>query len=586
MARVAMVEPVVVVGNPVGARLALHTAERCLATVPQVVVADSDIARVSLDVDGSIALFLVGVAAGLSVEHVKVVHPDVLIVGIDADGIVHAEHVGEVAQLNAGGIADEEAEACGDSIVANALDGDIEGRVGTLAFHLNALGRAEELIAVGCCYSAYDADGQRTGLKTFLIAVDNVLQAGEGLCGALAVLDNVERDGLGIILGDVYDTCIALERAVVVVGTHTLGPALMGKARTVVGLDTDGCSLVGSGSHLCPIGIYGHYLECIVGGLDQSHHVGPPIGAVVAHQLGIDERIVGVVAALHIDMIGPGSIEGVELHIGGLHPAAGLGDTHLAIGIVERAVVALGGLTERDVADGALVGVGASSLTDSDRLVVDIDAGHLGRIVVFLLAAHGDDHLIAGCAGKGGMVGHRRCWRVVATTGVAVAIGLLHLDAIDIHATRHGERHVAVSSHRTHAGDTGCAHAGAVELARYGGNILDIDATGHVFARRHINDRNLMAGLQTGNGDGAATHPHAFVLDVGSEVAARAFGDGNEQALGILQFGAIGHDSLSMKRLHIAPAVVIVGVEQPVATLVGSQILLVDSIEREEIPRL
>jgi len=41
-----------------------------------------------------------------------------------------------------------------------------------------------------------------------------------------------------------------------------------------------------------------------------------------------------------------------------------------------------------------------------------------------------------------------------------------------------------------------------------------------------------------------------------------------------------------MKRLHIAPAVVIVGVEQPVATLVGSQVLLVDSIEREEIPRL
>ena len=315
MARVAMVKPVVVVGNPVGTRLALHTAQRGFSTVPQVVVADSDIARVSLDVDGSIALFLVGVAAGLSVEHVKVVHPDVLIVGIDADGIVHAEHVGEVAQLNAGRIADEEAEACGDSIVANALDGDIEGRIGTLSFYLNAFGRTEELIAVGSCYSAYDADGQRTGLKTFLIAVDNVLQAGEGLGGALAVLDNVECDGLGIILGDVYDTCVALERTVVVVGTHTLGPALMGKARTVVGLDTDGCSLVGSGSHLCPIGIYGHYLECIVGGLDQSHHIGPSIGAVVAHQLGIDKRIVGVVAALHIDMIGLGSIEGGELHI-------------------------------------------------------------------------------------------------------------------------------------------------------------------------------------------------------------------------------------------------------------------------------
>ena len=139
MARVAMVKPVVVVGNPVGTRLALHTAQRGFSTVPQVVVADSDIARVSLDVDGSIALFLVGIAAGLSVEHVKVVHPDVLIVGIDADGIVHTEHVGEVAQLNAGGIADEEAEACGDSIVANALDGDVEGRVGTLSFYLNAL---------------------------------------------------------------------------------------------------------------------------------------------------------------------------------------------------------------------------------------------------------------------------------------------------------------------------------------------------------------------------------------------------------------------------------------------------------------
>ena len=140
VARVAMVEPVMVVGHPAVGSLTLHTTERALAVVVEVVVAYCDMARLTLDVDGSVALSLVSVATSAAIEEVHVVNPYIVIVSIERNCIVFANHIGEVAQLNALGVTDEESETVSGGIEADTLDSDVHVGRTTLAFDLNTLG--------------------------------------------------------------------------------------------------------------------------------------------------------------------------------------------------------------------------------------------------------------------------------------------------------------------------------------------------------------------------------------------------------------------------------------------------------------
>ena len=104
MARVRVVKPVVVVRDVVRTTLRLHTEHVRLAGIPETVVRNGDIFRVALHVGGSVALGVVA-AAVLAIELVGMVNPDVRIVGIERDAIVHATHDAEVAELYALGVA-------------------------------------------------------------------------------------------------------------------------------------------------------------------------------------------------------------------------------------------------------------------------------------------------------------------------------------------------------------------------------------------------------------------------------------------------------------------------------------------------
>ena len=86
-----MVEPVVVVRDIVGARLALHAEHVGLAGVPIAVVRHGDVLRVTLHVHLAVTLVVVA-ATMLAVEHIHVVNPDVRVVGIEGDAVVHATH--------------------------------------------------------------------------------------------------------------------------------------------------------------------------------------------------------------------------------------------------------------------------------------------------------------------------------------------------------------------------------------------------------------------------------------------------------------------------------------------------------------
>ena len=179
MAGVGVVEPVVVVADVVGTALALHAEHVGLAGVPEAAVADGDELGVGLQVDGTVAFGMVA-AAVRTVEKVRMVQPDVGVVGVERDAVVHAAHDADVTHLDAPGIAYEEAEAFDGSIVANALDGDVEFAVGLFAFDLESLARTTDLVEVVLGDKANETEGDRGGVVALLVGVDDGLYACAG----------------------------------------------------------------------------------------------------------------------------------------------------------------------------------------------------------------------------------------------------------------------------------------------------------------------------------------------------------------------------------------------------------------------
>ena len=207
----------------------------------------------------------------------------------------------------------------------------------------------------------------------------------------------------------------------------------MGIARTVVVLHDEPCSLVGSVGHFCAFSIGGDHLHRIVAGR-QTYHVGTSVGAIVAHQLGINLGVVGKLSALHIDIIRGSPFEELELHVGRLQPTLGLADFHLACRIGVSPLVALfhrNTLGEADV--GHLVGKGIAvvALVDLHVRAVNVDAGKVGSIVIALGLVVQGQHSLA----LDGALCHRE---VVAGRlfGLRVLARSCHLDAIDVHAAR------------------------------------------------------------------------------------------------------------------------------------------------------
>ena len=75
-------------------------------------------------------------AAVLAIELVSMVNPDVRVVCIKRDAIVHATHDGKITELNTLRVAYEEAEALDGRIVTNSLKGHVHLRVGLTALDL------------------------------------------------------------------------------------------------------------------------------------------------------------------------------------------------------------------------------------------------------------------------------------------------------------------------------------------------------------------------------------------------------------------------------------------------------------------
>ena len=380
MARVGVVEPVVVVRDVVGAALALHAEHVGLAGVPEAVVADGDKFRVALDIARAVALGMVAAAVG-SVEEVVMVNPDVAVVGVKRQSVVHAAHDADVAELHALGVAHQEPEALDGSVLSDALEGHVQLRVGVAPLHLDALLLAADGIEVVLGDESDEAEGDGGGVIALLVCGNDGLQAGTLRGAALAGGDHGGLDGLRRILGHIEHLGAALQRAVAVVGSRRVA-AHEGKALAGVAAYRHVGGLAGSASHLLAVVVDGHHPDAVGAGL-QAHHVGAAVAAVVAHQLSVYLGVVAVLAALDIDMIRRSTLQEVECDVCRLLPASGLGDLYGTLGVDDVALAAgVSSPDERDVADVAVVGVAAAGQVDGHAVAVEADVGQGCRVVV------------------------------------------------------------------------------------------------------------------------------------------------------------------------------------------------------------
>ena len=192
-------------------------------------------------------------------------------------------------------------------------------------------------------------------------------------------------DGLGGVGSDVEHFRIALQGAVVVIGSDAVGIVEVCKPTVVVCLYLQ----VGSnGSCLFLLrSVDNRHNLHLISTFLESWHVGPAITAIVADKLIVELTIVAVVLTFYIYMIVGCSCKGCPFHVGGLQPAACLVDCH-TVGLI---------LDERDSADITIIcrvitiGGHHSDLTTVDvhlseiRCAITVDCPSLESNIHFVL---------------------------------------------------------------------------------------------------------------------------------------------------------------------------------------------------------
>ena len=80
--RVGMIKPVVMIGHIVRQRILFHAAHSGFAGVPEMVIRNRHILRVSFHINSSVAFFLVACRTGAAIETVNMMHPHMAVFGI------------------------------------------------------------------------------------------------------------------------------------------------------------------------------------------------------------------------------------------------------------------------------------------------------------------------------------------------------------------------------------------------------------------------------------------------------------------------------------------------------------------------
>ena len=234
------------------------------------------------------------------------VHPNVRVVGIHRDAVVHAPHDGKIAEFNAFRIAHQEAETVNSGIGANTLDGDVEFGVGTFAFNLNTFLAASKRVDIGCFHHSHHSNDKWGSDIILLIGGKNGLQTREFSVAELRLYS------LGIAGSDIDNLCSSFQSAVTTVGTRFIA-VFESKSLAFISLNLQSVDLISSIFLLLFVN-HRNYLQGVCARF-QSNNVSTSVGAVVAHELMVDFCEIVICTALHINIVRSGSTKQVERHI-------------------------------------------------------------------------------------------------------------------------------------------------------------------------------------------------------------------------------------------------------------------------------
>ena len=296
-----------VIGNVVRTSFALHAAHGRFARVPEMTVVDGDIFGVAFRVDRSIAFFMV-VTALLSIEYVDVVNPNVGVVSVKRNAVVHLAHDTQVAHFHALAVADEKTESPDGCILADALYGDVHFAVSFSSFHLNAYFGTSKCVGIAITNSTDDTHVERNCHIAFLISTEDSLNACEGAAVELCL------DSFGIGFCDIHNHGVLLERAIVVVGSYAR-IVLVGKTYALEVLHDDSRCLVGLCCEFLTFYDW-HHFQGIVGSCYQSDSIGTSVGAVVSDELSIQLCPVGIGSTFYIYSIVAHTFLHLPFHVG------------------------------------------------------------------------------------------------------------------------------------------------------------------------------------------------------------------------------------------------------------------------------
>ena len=241
--------------------------------------------------------------AMFTIELVCMVNPDVAIVCIQRDTIVHATHNCKVAELHTFRIAYQEAEAADCSVVADTLDGERHLAVLVLTLDLDALLWRADAIEVVLLNESDKAEGDRCRVVSFLVGVKDGLEA--------RYLFHIRvfrarfyfcLHRLCRILGDIEHFGTILQRTVSLVGTRSI-VVHEGKALAAIVLHLQHLCLAGKLCQLRVVTIYGNHLQLIIGACLQTYQIGASVGTVVAHQFIVDNGVFGILPTLYIYIV-------------------------------------------------------------------------------------------------------------------------------------------------------------------------------------------------------------------------------------------------------------------------------------------
>ena len=134
----------------------------------------SDPLRIRFNINRTVSFDVVA-AAGLTIEQVHVVNPDIRIVSIQRHPVVHCTHDSQIAELNTLGVSHQESKTIDTSVLTNAFNGYIHLTVCLFSFELNSLHTAPERIDILFVQYPQDAYIQWISNIPFFIGIENRL---------------------------------------------------------------------------------------------------------------------------------------------------------------------------------------------------------------------------------------------------------------------------------------------------------------------------------------------------------------------------------------------------------------------------